>query len=461
MAYKATGQHGRASELFAWSCLLAGMALVFLFVFGSLFPRFMVGASTPGFEGGRLAEGARMLPWCLLTMVLVGLSDLMASWYQLHRRFLPTALVPAGCLVLSIGYLILFRHHGPMALVHGSAVAGAVQLGMMLLLARRQGFWRWRWPGRPASDFFLLLLSTGKMILILLTAYFAPLIDVVLTSFLPRGSLSTMEFSVRLHDVVVRLGVVSLATALFPVMGHLAANDRHHELLSEVRRCSLVSFLLFVPLGIGILLFGPYAVGAVFQRGRFNAIDTEMVSLIWGLYSLGLCSTAGVHVTARALQACQQYRTALGIGTILILVHGTVGWFAVMHLGLAGLPLASLVSQSVAYVVSYCALVRLRMSRSPNPKAMSPFGGSAVRSYLCLLLCILGLWAVSVGIESTSLSWRVTVADDLVVRIANAVKLATALILLMILYGYAILRLGTPGFRGIGRRLGLLRPLSG
>jgi peptidoglycan biosynthesis protein MviN/MurJ (putative lipid II flippase) len=305
------------------------------------------------------------------------------------------------------------------------------------------------------------------MVLILLTAYLTGVVDMMAVSYLPEGSLSTVEFSMRLHDVVVRLSVVSLATAIFPILGLLAADGRHRDFLAQVGRAIGVSFLILLPLGLCVLEFAPWAISALFERGKFTEEDTRQVALIWGLMSLALLPTAGVHITARALQTWQCYGAALVIGVGLLCVHLTVALGGLAALGLGAIPLAHLISQSFAFGLSYLWLLRETDRRArtvmgsdtvPKAGTSSTVGTIPLAAWLLLAGMVLAIPALGMLLSESSVGWDrpgLTRTN----RLINLGVVSLAAGGLLAVYGLGLLKIGIHGLDAVARKLGIGRSL--
>src|SRR5207244_297117 len=65
---------------------------------------------------------------------------------------------------------------------------------------------------------------------------------------------------------------------------------------------SLVAFLT-VPASVGLMVLGRPIVRLLFERGRFQALDTENTATALALYAVGLVAYAGVKVLAPAFYA--------------------------------------------------------------------------------------------------------------------------------------------------------------
>jgi putative peptidoglycan lipid II flippase len=80
-------------------------------------------------------------------------------------------------------------------------------------------------------------------------------------------------------------------------------------------------FLLSIPATIGLILLRQPIIAALFQRGDFNSLSTEMVSwaLMW--YTAGLVGHSVVEILSRAFYALHDTKTPVIVGTIAMALN--------------------------------------------------------------------------------------------------------------------------------------------
>jgi putative peptidoglycan lipid II flippase len=278
------------------------------------------------------------------------------------------------------------------------------------------------------------------MVPVLLCAYLAWVFDLHFISHFPTGAISVNEFSVRLHEVVVRLAVINLATALVPSLGVLAAGGRLTELLHLVRRAYFCAFFMLIPLSIAILCFAPWALAGIFERGKFTSVDTSLVSLYWGLYSLSLAPMALVHVTSRALQAKQRYGQLLLSGAVLLSVHVASLVCLIPALGIAALPMAHLLSNAASGAFSF------QMLR----QGAAGWGGNVAPSWrhaagLGAVTIFSGAsYLVATMLSHSEFAWSHLAQQSVTARMAALASAAGSAVLLLGTYVAAVHRLRIP-----------------
>src|SRR5690606_20198068 len=80
-------------------------------------------------------------------------------------------------------------------------------------------------------------------------------------------------------------------------------------------------FLLAVPSACGLVVLADPIISLIYQRGEFDAFDTNMTG--WGLaaYSIGLAGYAAIKVRSPAFYALDDAKTPMYISLASLLVH--------------------------------------------------------------------------------------------------------------------------------------------
>ncbi|MDX1733386.1 MAG: lipid II flippase MurJ, partial [Halioglobus sp.] len=170
------------------------------------------------------------------------------------------------------------------------------------------------------------------------------LLDTVLASFLPTGSVSWLYFSDRLAELPLGVFGIAIATVILPNLSahSAAARDSHfNTTLDWALRCVLI---IGVPAAAALILLAKPILITLFQNGALTPRDVEMASLSLRAYSLGLVAFMLVKVLAPGYYARKDTKTPVKIGIIAMLANMVMNVAFVLplmyiwnigHLGLA------------------------------------------------------------------------------------------------------------------------------
>ncbi len=170
------------------------------------------------------------------------------------------------------------------------------------------------------------------------------LLDTVLASFLPTGSVSWLYYSDRLTELPLGVFGIAIATVILPRLSQLqaAASARtYSETLDWAMRAVLIVAL---PSAVALVLLAGPIITTLFQYGELSVEDVTMASYSLRAYSLGLLAFMLVKVLAPGFYARQDMKTPVRIGIIAMVANMLLNvalaaplyfYFNLGHVGLA------------------------------------------------------------------------------------------------------------------------------
>jgi putative peptidoglycan lipid II flippase len=175
------------------------------------------------------------------------------------------------------------------------------------------------------------------------------LLDTVLASFLPTGSVSWLYYSDRLTELPLGVFGVGIATVILPALSRQHAADSQHfsNTLNWALKCVLV---IALPSTVALVILAKPILLALFQYGQTTVHDINMASISLMAYSLGLAAFMLIKVLASGYFARQDTRTPVRIGIIAMVANMGLNLLFVLPLhfiwqvGHAGLALATAAS---------------------------------------------------------------------------------------------------------------------
>ena len=184
------------------------------------------------------------------------------------------------------------------------------------------------------------------------------LIDTQLGSLAGPGSVAVLGYAYLLATLPVSLFGVSIAAASLPELSRDAATmsaEATRERLSQA--AGRVAFFI-VPSAIALAAFGDLAVGALYQTGSFDAVQTQVVTGVLAAYSIGLPAQASVRLLTSGHYALGDTRTPLIVALVTVITGATLGFVLMDVYGVAGIALGSAVAAYLNMALNYFLLVR-------------------------------------------------------------------------------------------------------
>ena len=352
----------------------------------------------PGFlrDPAKLALTGDLIKITFPYLLLISLTGFAGAILNTYRRFAVPALTPVLLnlsLIAAALWLTPAFEEPAFALALGVLIAGFAQLLFQVpALAGIDLVPRPRWA--PEHD------GVKRILVLMVPALFGVsvsqinlLLDTVLASLLPTGSVSWLYYSDRLTELPLGVFAIAIATVILPTLsGQRARAD--DPAFSETLSWAIRSVLLIaIPATVALSFLAEPLLVTLFQYGAFGAQDRVMAAVSLQAYSLGLGAFMLVKVLAPGFYAREDMKTPVRIGIIamgtnmvlnLLFVLPLLWWFNIGH---AGLALATSVSAWLNAALLYRGL-RLDGVLSIT---VIPVGWM-VRIVLATLLMTLALW---------------------------------------------------------------------
>lgn len=229
------------------------------------------------------------------------------------------------------------------------------------------------------------------------------LLDTVLATFLPTGSVSWLYYSDRLSELPLGVFGIAIATVILPNLSrhHIAqSNQAFSQTLDWALKMILV---VAVPAAAALMLLAEPILVTLFYYGEVMTLrDMTMASLSLKAYAAGLIAFMLIKVLAPGFFARQDMRTPVRIGVIamalnmlfnLILVIPLHKYWQIGHLGLAA---ATSLSAFINAILLFLSL-RKKAIYQPSKGWLKFFIGlmCSVVIMLLVLTQLLNLWGGS------------------------------------------------------------------
>ncbi|HEY9032604.1 MAG TPA: murein biosynthesis integral membrane protein MurJ [Pseudomonadales bacterium] len=326
-----------------------GMVLMLITVIAVVGAPALTAVFAPGFVGNDelFALTSRMLQITFPYLLLISLTAFAGAVLNSYGRFAVPAFTPVWLnLCLMAGAVLGVRYSAQPVIVLAWSVllAGAVQLAFQLPFLARL-----RLLPRPKTDWSHP--GVRQVLQLMLPAMFGVsvsqinlLLDTMLASFLPTGSISWLYYSDRLTELPLGVFGIAIATVVLPSLSrnHAAQSP---EVFSETLAWGVRTILVIaLPATAALLLLAEPIIATLFQYHRTTPHDVLMAGWSLKAYALGLSAFMLVKVLAPGFYARQDTRTPVGIGIRAMVANMVMNllfvlplhyFFQLGHMGLA------------------------------------------------------------------------------------------------------------------------------
>ena len=344
--YVSTDREADAARLACTLILAISIGLAAAAVVGWMFAPYYVPLIVH-FPQDRLAVTVEMTRWLLPMIVATSLAGIVAALLNAHQRFAAAALQGVALNAAVIAAVELgFRQYGAGALVIGTVLGYFAQLAVQLPAFFALRGLRWtidlKHPGLKRVLDTLGPIAVGSA-----AGQLALFFDRFFASGLNVGSISGMNYAVKIVGFPQQLFVTAIATVIFPVFASQFANRNRHAMRRSIATSLQLVIFCTVPSALGLIMLAGPIVRTLFERGAFTPQATALCTSLLPYAAAGLVALAANVVLTRCTFACGQARltVATSVVTVVLNVVLSIAWLPT--LGARGLLLANTVSQTL------------------------------------------------------------------------------------------------------------------
>ena len=367
--YREKGSAAAVRQLVSRVAGNLGLCLILLTLFIVVASPLMAAIFAPSWymdNPSKFAATSEMLRITFPYLLFISMTGLAGAVLNSYDRFAVPAFTPLLlnlCLILAALFAAPLFDQPAYALAWGVLLAGIVQFLFQLPFLKTIHMLPMPSVDWQDSGVKKVLALMAPAIFGVSVSQINLLLDTVLATFLPTGSVSWLYYSDRLSELPLGVFGIAIATVILPNL------SRHHvaqstQAFSQTLDWALKMILLIaVPAAVALILLAEPILVTLFYYGEVMTIrDMAMASLSLKAYAAGLIAFMLIKVLAPGFFARQDMRTPVRIGVIamvmnmlfnLLLVIPLHSYWQVGHLGLAA---ATSLSAFLNAILLYFAL---------------------------------------------------------------------------------------------------------
>ncbi|MBN2359238.1 MAG: murein biosynthesis integral membrane protein MurJ [Deltaproteobacteria bacterium] len=378
-SFKALLEQGKRAEAWQLISRLGNLMLLALLIAMGLcysFARPLVDLIAPGLDEESARIAVTLTYIVLPFMVFIGLYALLGGMLLFLGEVTAFAFSPIMLSVGVIGVVPFFADAlGAQSLAAGFLVGGILQALFCVPFLFRK---RLRQKYRPHYHFSVALSGpeirvVGRESLWILLAAIAvkavDIVDRILASHLPQGSISALYFADRLNDLPLAILGLTLARALLPPLTDAAARNDMADFVATLTKGLRYNALLVGPVSLLMIALSVPVVRIIYQRAAFDDADTRMTALALACYAVGLFGTTGYGLLTRSFSALISNRAAVLISlcgmVVIIALKALLVTTPLAHGGLALATSISFTGMTAVLLLAVRRAVRARGAEMP------------------------------------------------------------------------------------------------
>ncbi len=345
-----------------------GLTLILLCVVCILAAPLIITLFAPGFHQypEKLALATTLLQITFPYIFLISMTAFVGSVLNSYGRFAIPAITPVWLNLSMIGAALIMTRwfeEPTLAMAWGVIIAGVTQLVFQLPFIRQIGL-----MPQPVVDWKHE--GVQRILRLMVPALFAVsvtqinlMLDTILASFLPTGSVSWLFYSDRLSELPLGVFGIAIATVILPSLSRKHARDDPRQFSGTMDWALRLVVLIGLPAAVALLALAEPILTTLFQYGALTRLDVVMSAQSLRAYSLGLLGFMLIKVLAPGYFARQDTKTPVSIAVKAMVVNMVLNLILIYPLRHAGLALATSIAAFVNAGLLYAGLHRLGVYR--------------------------------------------------------------------------------------------------
>ena len=340
--------------------LLTGVTLLGIAYSGPLVEHVFAGrfGETPGKIELTVGLTQLMFPY----LFLVSVAAIIQATLNSFRMFGPSAFTPVLLNGTNILVVVLFYdkfENAAWALAVGFLIGGLLQMAFQIPFLHGKGI-RFRPTLAGLRDpavwqvarIFLPGVFSAGIYQINIT------VSQVIATSLDPGSVASLQYSLRMQELVLGVFAVSVATVILPTMSEQVHLGQWSAVKDTLRfSIGLLAFIT-IPASIGLMMLATPVIRLLFEHGRFDAHSTEMTVYALYFHTAGIFFIAMQRNVVQVFYAMKDLKTPTAIAVVVMLVNIALSYLLAGPLRQGGIAAAGSIASAVNVAMLYFVLRR-------------------------------------------------------------------------------------------------------
>ena len=299
-------------------------------------------------------------------VLFICLTSLMGAYLNTLGKFASMAVTPIILNLSLIFTLLIFFKSENLFLISSTlsfvvSIAGIIQVIWMYYNIRRNksklsinfSFFKTFKRDKEITKFFKLLLpailGNGAYQINLL-------IDMILASTLPDGSISFLYYADRVNQLPLGVLGIAIGTALLPVLSSQIKKNQKKEAEKSISKAIKFGILFSIPAFFGLLIFSENIISFLFFRGAFEYKDVQATSSALIALCCGLPAFIMIKILVIPFFANEDTKTPIKISLFCMSINLILNLILIREFLHVGLAISTSVSAWINFILLFYIL---------------------------------------------------------------------------------------------------------
>lgn len=192
------------------------------------------------------------------------------------------------------------------------------------------------------------------------------LVSTAFAGAIGEGRVSAVTFATRIHEFVLGVFAVSVATVMLPTLSKLITDNKKDEAVETLSYSLRLVALVTIPATFGFIVLGKEIVRMIFEYGAFSSKSTYLVSSALRYLSISLFFVASYRILVQSFYAMKDMKTPVYIAFFTFIINAVSNYLCVyvFKFDIIGISISSVIANIVSFCILYVLLMRKLAVRS-------------------------------------------------------------------------------------------------
>jgi putative peptidoglycan lipid II flippase len=294
-----------------------------------------------GFAPAEKQLGVVMGRLLSLLILIDGAGILFRGILHARKMFLHLSVAPIFLNLMIIFFLYFDMGLDIYVLVWGFLIGTLLKTIYMGIALRHEGF-TFRTPipfdwQKVSTLWYLALPLLGSELI----ANSNLMIDQVMATQLPAGSVSTLRYAFRINDLPIQVVIAAISRAIFPFISEEFSAGRRDNLQNIFKYSLIFLGFLTIPITCLMVLFSQDIVTLLLKRGAFDLDAARQTAQTLVCFSVGLFFYAYTFINGTFFIALQKPKVLLYMGIVSVFLNVLLNFLFMHFFGVQGIALST------------------------------------------------------------------------------------------------------------------------
>ena len=354
----------KKSEGEAWKVASIFTNLTFLVLFGIsllgfIFAKQLISVTAPGFKEAQLSLTITLLRIILPSIIFAGLTSLLSSMYYAEHRFLRPAIVPVVNALLMLSSVLLLSHHwGIKSLAFGRVIGTVLSFSILVSILFKNS--RYHFNLDFSNEGVIQIIKVVSPLILAGLFYRATtLIERMIASTLPQGSISYLGYATTIIMILGTIAAGGISTSIFPVMARAWAENDLAKVRKYFAKGVRIIMLTTFPITTVFVVLRVPIIQVLFERGAFDHRTTMAVANVLAILMVAFVTYGLGSVVGKGFYISQRTNLVAIIGISGITAYFGYAYILSKYLGYIGLAVAGALFPAISIVVTTSVVRRI------------------------------------------------------------------------------------------------------